>query len=132
MAEKSKGQKLNETLSYKKKNYFEESSEKVRKEMFDYAEGYKAFLDAAKTEREGCAEAVRLAKEKGFTRYELGDSLKKGDKKYYVNRDKSVVVFRIGERIPKRTGCALSLRISMLPASTLNKIRCTKTVTCAF
>ena len=71
-----KGQKLSETLSYKKKNYFEESSEKVRKEMFDYAEGYKAFLDAAKTEREGCAEAVRLAKEKGFTRYELGDSLK--------------------------------------------------------
>lgn len=104
MAEKSKGQKLSETLSYKKKNYFEESSEKVRKEMFDYAEGYKAFLDAAKTEREGCAEAVRLAKEKGFTRYELGDSLKKGDKKCYVNRDKSVVVFRIGEKNPEEDG----------------------------
>ncbi len=98
MAEKSAGQKKYDELSYTKKNYFETASAEERKAIFDYAEGYKRYLDAGKTEREACAEAVRLAKEAGFTPYELGDALKKGDKKYFINRDKSVVVFRIGNK----------------------------------
>ena len=43
MADKSKGQKLQEQLSYTKKNYFELADEKERKEIFEYAEGYKHF-----------------------------------------------------------------------------------------
>ncbi len=97
MAEKSLGQQKFDQLSYKRTNYYEKATEAERKAIYDYAEGYKHFLDVAKTEREACAVAVEMAKAKGFTRYELGDSLKKGDKKYFVNRDKSVVVFRIGE-----------------------------------
>ena len=54
---KSKGQELYDELSYDKKNYFEVASEEEKKAMFGYAEGYKAFLDAAKTEREACAAA---------------------------------------------------------------------------
>ncbi|MBO5045971.1 MAG: aminopeptidase [Clostridia bacterium] len=107
MANKSEGQKKQEALSYQKKNYFETASAAERKAMFEYAEGYKAFLDAGKTEREACAEAVKLAEDKGFTRYELGDALKKGDKKYFVNRDKSVVVFRIGEKDLEEDGIRL-------------------------
>ena len=49
---KSKGQMLMDSLAYKKKNFFEISSEKEIKEMYDYCVGYKAFLDEAKTERE--------------------------------------------------------------------------------
>ncbi len=96
MSEKTAGQKKQEALSYKKKNYFETASPAERKEMFDYAEGYKVFLDKGKTEREACDFAVNAAKEKGFTEYRFGDKLKKGDKKYFVNRGKSVVIFRIG------------------------------------
>ncbi len=96
MSEKTAGQKKQEELSYKKKNYFETASPAERKEMFDYAEGYKVFLDKGKTEREACDFAVNAAKEKGFTEYRFGDKLKKGDKKYFVNRGKSVVIFRIG------------------------------------
>ena len=85
-------------LAYEKKNYFEEASKKERKAIYAYAEGYKAFLDAAKTEREACATAVALAQAKGFTEYRFGDPLAAGDKKYFVNRGKSVVVFRVGTR----------------------------------
>ncbi len=97
-AKKTEGQKLQESLSYQRKNYFETASKEERKAMFDYAEGYMKFLDGGKTEREACAYAVKEAQEKGFTEYHFGDKLKKGDKKYFVNRGKSVVVFRIGSK----------------------------------
>ena len=96
--EKTEAQKKQDELVYKRKNYFESASAEERKEIFDYAEGYKAFLDAGKTEREACAYCVKAAQEKGFTEYKFGDKLKKGDKKYFVNRGKSVVVFRVGSK----------------------------------
>ncbi len=96
--EKSAGQKMQEELCYKRKNYYEIASEEEKKEIFDYAEGYKAFLDAAKTEREACAYCVKAAREKGFTEYQFGEKLAAGDKKYFVNRGKSVVVFRVGSK----------------------------------
>ncbi len=95
---KSKGQELLEQLAYKKRNYYEIADEAERNEIFRYAEGYKAFLDAAKTEREVCDFAVNEAKKNGFTEYRFGDPLKAGDKKYFVNRGKSVVVFRVGTK----------------------------------
>lgn len=107
MSEKSKGQLKQEELSYKKKNYFETASDKERKEIFDYAEGYKAFLDAAKTEREACDFSVAAAKKAGFNEYRFGDKLKAGDKKYFVNRGKSVVVFRVGTKNPEEDGFRL-------------------------
>ncbi len=101
---KSNGQARYDELAYEKKNYFEEASEAERTAMFDYAEGYKAFLDEAKTEREACDAAVRMAKEKGFTEYKFGDKLAAGDKKYFVNRGKSVVVFRVGTEDLEKDG----------------------------
>ena len=107
MAEKSKGQKLQEKLTYKKKNYYEVASKEEKKEIFAFAEDYKAFLDAAKTEREACAVSVALAKKQGFSEYHFGDPLKAGDKKYFVNRDKRVVVFRIGTKNLEEDGFRL-------------------------
>lgn len=107
MAEKSKGKALLEKLSYKKQNYFEAANAAERKEIFAYAEGYKAFLDAAKTEREACAVSVEMAKKAGFTEYHFGDKLKAGDKKYFVNRGKSIVVFRVGTKNLEEDGLRL-------------------------
>ena len=101
---KTEGQKLQEKLSYKRKNYFEEASKEERDAIFSYAEGYKRFLDDSKAEREACEYAVRSAKENGFTEYFFGDKLKKGDKKYFVNRGKSVVLFRVGSKNPEQDG----------------------------
>ena len=111
----TKGQKLAGELSYKKKNYFETANEAEKREIFSYAEGYKAFLDAAKTEREACAYAVSYAKKRGFTEYRLGDPVKAGDKKYFVNRGK------------RKTDSASSRPISTPPASTSSRIRSMRT-----
>ena len=105
MAEKkSNGQARYDELAYEKKNYFEVASEEERTAMFAYAEGYKAFLDAGKTEREACAIAVKMAQDNGFTEYKFGDSLSAGDKKYFVNRGKSVVIFRVGTEDLEKDG----------------------------
>lgn len=104
---KSKGQERYEELAYEKKNYFTVASKEERKAIFDYAEGYKTFLDNAKTEREACEVAVKMAKDAGFTEYKFGDKLSAGDKKYFVNRGKSVVVFRIGTKNLEEDGFRL-------------------------
>ncbi len=93
---KSKGQRLQKELSYHKQNYYELADKAERKAIFAYADGYMKFLDAAKTEREACDFAVRTAQKAGFTEFRFGDALHAGDKKYFVNRGKSVVVFRVG------------------------------------
>ena len=104
---KSKGQERYEELAYEKKNYFTVASKEERKAIFDYAEGYKTFLDNAKTEREACEVAVKMAKDAGFTEYKFGDKLSAGDKKYFVNRGKSVVVFRVGTKNLEEDGFRL-------------------------
>lgn len=104
---KSKGQERYDELAYKKKNYFTVASKEERKAIFDYAEGYKTFLDNAKTEREACEVAVKMAKDAGFTEYKFGDKLSAGDKKYFVNRGKSVVVFRVGTKNLEEDGFRL-------------------------
>ncbi len=104
---KSAGQKLQESLAYKRTNYFEKVNEEERKAIFDYAEGYKAFLDFGKTERRACEYAVKAAQEKGFTEYKFGDKLCKGDKRYFINRGKSVVLFRIGSKNVEEDGLRL-------------------------
>ncbi len=93
---KSKGKALQKELSYKKQNYYEQADKAEKKAIFIYAEGYKSFLDAAKTEREATDYAVQAAEKAGFSEYHFGDPLKAGDKKYFINRGKSVVVFRVG------------------------------------
>ena len=115
---KSQGQARYDELAYVKKNYFEIASEEERTAMFDYAEGYKVFLDAAKTEREACAQAVKLAEAKGFTRFSFGDKLAAGDKKYFVNRGKGIVVFRVGTEDLEKDG--LRIIVSHIDAPRLD------------
>ena len=85
-----------EQLFYDKKTGFDKLTGSDKRNMTAYAEEYKKFLNEAKTEREACAAAVRMAEEKGFAEYRFGDPLAAGDKRYFVNRGKRVVLFRIG------------------------------------
>lgn len=62
----------------------------------DFCEGYKAYLDAAKTEREAVFETVRRAKEAGFTEFERGKKYAPGEKFYFVNRGKAVILGVMG------------------------------------
>ena len=105
--EKSVGEQKQEELCYKKKNYFEIADSDTRKKMFDYAEGYKQFLNAGKTERESVEITISIVKKHGFSEYHFGDKLSAGDKKYFVNRKKSIVLFRVGTKNLETDGIRL-------------------------
>ena len=83
-------------LAYKRTNVYEKADEKLMKEIFDYAEGYKVFLDEGKTEREACAFAKAEAIKKGYKPYKFGQKLNKGDKVYYDNRGKNLYLIKVG------------------------------------
>jgi len=83
-------------LAYKRTNVYEKADEKLMKEIFDYAVGYKKFLDVAKTEREACSAVEKVAIEKGYKPYKFGQKLKAGDKVYYNNRNKNLYLIKVG------------------------------------
>ena len=62
----------------------------------DFCESYKSFLDSAKTEREAVVTTIARAEEEGFVEYKQGMSLKVGDKIYYNNRGKAIILAVIG------------------------------------
>ena len=93
----SLGKEILKKISYKKRNVFEEASAEKIKAIFDYSEGYKDYLDNAKTEREAVAYSILLAEENGYTEYKLGDKLCPGDKKYFNQHGKSLYLFKIGK-----------------------------------
>ena len=98
MSEKTIGQEMLDKLSYKKRNIYEEATPEKIKAIYDYAEGYKTFLDNSKTEREATETAIEMAKANGFTEYKLGDKLVKGDKKFLNQHGKSLILFKVGEK----------------------------------
>ncbi|MBP5230691.1 MAG: aminopeptidase [Clostridia bacterium] len=62
-----------------------------------YCLEYRAFMDASKTERDAVENAVRMAEEAGFRPYEPGGTLSPGDRLYFVNRAKSLMLAVIGK-----------------------------------
>ena len=67
-------------------------------EVMDFNEGYKTFLNNAKTERLFVKETIKLVETKGFKPLSSFTTLKKGDKIYVNNRDKNIALFVIGEK----------------------------------
>lgn len=78
------------------------------KEAAEYCEGYKAFLNKAKTEREFVAEAVRILSENGYQEYEIGKKYETGDKVYFINRKKALIMTTFGCR-PLEEGIRLNI-----------------------
>ena len=73
-----------------------EENEVVKADAF--AEDYKKFLDNAKTEREAVAVVLEDAKAKGFQEFNPEKQYKAGDKVYYVNREKAIILAVIGKK----------------------------------
>lgn len=91
-------------LAYKRTNVYEVADKKTMKKIFSYAEEYKKFIDAAKTEREACAYVAAEAEKHGFKPFKFGEKLKKGDKVYYNNRGKNIYLIRVGSDDVKTSG----------------------------
>ena len=104
MSEKTIGKEMLEKLAYKKKNVYEEADADRIKAIYDYCDGYMKFLDDAKTEREAVVASIKLAEANGYTEYKFGDKIAVGDKKYFNNHGKSIILFRIGENDIEKDG----------------------------
>ena len=87
---------MKETYS-RSKSVWQRMNARERKAAMAYGEKYKAFLDTARTERLAAAEIIRRAEEKGFKPVYTMKSLKAGDKVYWNQKDKSVILAVIGK-----------------------------------
>lgn len=97
MSKKSKGQELQEQLTWKFPHIGKDAPQQAEKAA-KYCEGYKAFLDAGKTERECVREAVKMLKKAGYKPFDRKETYSAGDKVYYVNRGKSVIATTFGKK----------------------------------
>lgn len=108
MAEKKKEvDQLKESLLLKRKNGALKLSEEEIQTADAFCEEYKAFLDAAKTEREAVKTAIALAQKAGFVEFDRTKTYQPGDKVYYNNRDKAMIFAVIGKQ-----GCKDGVRIA--------------------
>ena len=89
---------LPEELFYTSKNGFDLLSGEELKKVEAYCESYKSFLDNSKTERLCNLHCIRLAEEKGFVPYREGMDLKPGDRIYYDNRGKGLMLAIMGKK----------------------------------
>ena len=85
-------------LFYEPKNGYETMDAEQRSAMEAYCEDYKRFLNDSRTERECVRNAIALAEAQGFVEYVPGMELKTGDKIYYSNRGKALLLAIMGKK----------------------------------
>ncbi len=86
-----------ETLLYKNKSVADLAPDALEAAEA-FCEGYKAFLNNGKTEREAARYSETLLKEAGYRPFVPGMELKAGDKVYKINRSKCVLAATIGQK----------------------------------
>jgi aspartyl aminopeptidase len=91
-------EKMEKELMYERKNCWEVWDEKTKEQAFSFAEKYKQFLNRSKTAREAVKSIVSLAEKKGFAPIGSFKKLKAGDKIYFINREKAIMLARIGKK----------------------------------
>ena len=86
-----------DALLYQPKNGYDRLTQAEEQELNAYCEAYKSFLDRSKTERECVFTAIAEAEARGFVAYHPGMPIKTGDKLYWNNRGKAIMLAVIGE-----------------------------------
>ena len=95
--EKSKYQELEKKLTYNSKNIWEEIDEEKVGKIYEFSEGYKSFIDRARTERLTVKWVHENAIKKGYKNIEDVDKIKDGDLLYSINRNKNIVLIKVGK-----------------------------------
>ena len=80
------------------KTVWKKYDSKTMKKVMAFSEGYKDFLDHAKTEREAVNKSIELAEKAGFREFKDVKKVKAGDRFYFNNRGKSLALFVIGKK----------------------------------
>ena len=92
------GQQLRKALTYQRKNGYDCLQPGELEAIDVYCEGYKQYLDAGKTERECVDRTIAMAEAAGFRPFKRGMEVKTGDKYYYVNRERAIMLAVIGKK----------------------------------
>ncbi len=96
--EKSKAEELKEKLFYVPKHASEVISQSETDKADEFCEEYKNFLNKAKTEREAVIYVLDKAKRNGYVEFDRDKKYQAGDKVYYNNRGKSIILAVIGKK----------------------------------
>ena len=94
--EKSEAKLLQEKLCSQRKNGVLRMTEEQIKDCDAFCEKYKDFMNCSKIEREVADFTVSAAKKAGYKEFERNMRLEPGDKVYYNNRGKAVILAVIG------------------------------------
>ncbi len=106
MENKLDTKKLSEELLINRQNGCHQIDDETFEKVYEYCEGYKAFMDSSKTEREAVNTAIALAEKKGYVPYDAEKKYAAGDKIYLNNRGKSAIFAVIGQK-----GCKEGVRM---------------------
>ena len=96
--EKSAGELLQEKLLLNRKNIGMTADDASEQAAQDFCEPYKAFLDACKMEREAVSWIVKKAREAGYAPFDPKAAYRPGDRVYYNNRGKALILTTFGTR----------------------------------
>ena len=80
------------------RNVWLDFSASEKRRVLQFADEYKTFLSAARSELTTVEEAIKLARAKGFRALPSGHALAAGDRFYDVNRDRAMVLILAGRR----------------------------------
>lgn len=82
---------------YENKSAAHTMSEQRIQDAFGFCEGYKAFMNQAKTEREATKFILNQAVTKGYKPFSFSGSYQTGDRLYFNNRGKAVILAIVGQ-----------------------------------
>lgn len=88
----------NNSLLIENKNGFLKLPHELIRSINNFSEEYKDFLNKSKTERESVKYILDKVKDFGFEEFDTSKKYKTGDKIYYINRDKAIIIATIGDR----------------------------------
>ncbi len=89
---------IKKELFYEPKHAMETVDDATVKAADDFCEGYKKYLDEAKIERETVDFFVKEAESRGYTAFDRTKKYNAGDKVYYNNRGKAIILCVIGKK----------------------------------
>lgn len=89
---------IKKELFYEPKHAMEIVDDAVVKAADDFCEGYKKYLDEAKIERETVDFFVKEAEARGYTEFDRTKKYSAGDKVYYNNRGKAIILCVFGKK----------------------------------
>ena len=104
--EKSAGKLLEEQLTFSFPHIGKEAPKQVD-ESAAFCEGYKAFLNEGKTERECVEAAVNRLEAAGYHAIDFTKQYQPGDKVYFINRKKAIIMTTFGEK-PVKEGVRIN------------------------